>query len=194
MKPFYFVISFLLICNLSRSQVLVKAFPGLPELIHPNYLGSKNIIPIAVLDFSSKGISEKIPIFYSMFVLPVDSSLFFENKDFIDRYSYRIINDQIYIPLFAKEALKIPDEYSKYFEKEKAKVDSFKQHGSINSYLKFYDVPEWWQNDRTPIDPDGKPMKFLCQIELYDITGNDCMLYVFYERKRKIIKYVYQWD
>ena len=59
-------------------------------------------------------------------------------------------------------------------------------------YIEFINEPEWWQNDQTPIDKAGKPLKFICQIELIDIFDDDCKLYVFFDSKRRIVRQIYQ--
>ena len=54
--------------------------------------------------------------------------------------------------------------------------------------------PEWWQSDETPKNEMGKKLTFICQIDMYAISKDDCRMFIFYDKENRIIKNICQWD
>ena len=71
-------------------------------------------------------------------------------------------------------------------------IDSGKTFG-IDS-LKLGGLPEWWQADETPLDPDGNPMEFITEFETDMICADYCdkKIFLFYAPKHKIAVQLYQ--
>jgi len=194
MRIFTFIVAVVFIgCN-SKGQIKIISFPALKDFVPVEYAKTNNLIPIAILDLSKEGIYDKIPISYSMLNSSVDSSNFLVKGDFIDKYSFKIQSDGKFLPLFTLNALKLPNNLTQYLNPTLSKVDSAKKNIDLAAYIKFYPEPQWWQNDASPLTDEGKPMKFICQIELVQITEDDCCLYIFYDSQNKIVKQIYQRD
>lgn len=178
----------------STGQRKIESFPNFANFIDPDYSQVDNILPIATVSITLDGKKYKIPISYSMFHHSVDSSNFLIKGDFIENYSFKILDNGKFKPMFKKETLVLPTDWIPFLTKNKQKVDSMKSRIDLNNYLKFLSEPEWWQNDATPSTEDGSPMKFVCQLELGDFTIDDCCLFIFFDSKRKLVKQIYQRD
>jgi hypothetical protein len=99
-----------------------------------------------------------------------------------------------YKPLFTEKAL-IPDTSDEQLLKKTIfYYDSVRTKIKIESFLEFPKDPDWWQNDETPFTTNGKKMIFICQLEFYRLTSNDCKAFVFYDPQNKIVAHVIQWD
>src|SRR5215216_6059909 len=109
-----------LIFGCISAQTTIKSFPNSANIIPAKYAKTNNLFLIAVLDLTTKGITEKIPVIYSMLTSSVDSSKFFIAGDNIACYSYAIENGDKYKPLFAVEALQVPND-DVFLNKERAK-------------------------------------------------------------------------
>ena len=178
----------------SIGQRKIESFPSFAKFIDPDYLQVDNILPIATVSINLDGKKYEIPISYSMLHYSVDSSNFLIKGDFIDNYSFKILDNGKFKPMFKKEALILPIDWQPFLTKTKQKADSMKSRIDLNNYLKFFREPDWWQNDATPLSEDGSPMKFVCQLELGDFTTDDCCLYIFFDPNRKLVKQIYQRD
>lgn len=178
----------------STGQPKIESFPKIVNFIDPHYSQVDNILPIATVSIAIDGKKYKIPISYSMLHHSVDSGNFLIKGDFIDNYSFRILDNGKFKPMFKKETLVLPTDWRPLLAKNKQKVDSMKLRIDLNNYLKFLSEPEWWQNDATPLSEDGIPMKFVCQLELGDFMIDDCCLFIFLDPKRKLVKQIYQRD
>lgn len=178
----------------SPGQSKIESFPNFANFIDPHYSKVDNILPIATVSINLDGKEYKIPISYSMLHHSVDSTNFLIKGDFIDNYSFKILDNGKFKPMFKKETLVLPTDWVPFLAKNKQKVDSMKSRINLNTYLKFLPDPEWWQNDATPLSEDGSPMKFVCQLELGDFTIDDCCLFIFFDPKRKLVKQIYQRD
>jgi hypothetical protein len=178
----------------SVGQRKTESFPNLSNFIDTDYAQVDNIFPIATVTLDIDGKTYKIPISYSLLHHSVDSSNFLIQGDFIDNYSFKILDNGKFKPMFKKEALLLPTDWRPYLAKTRQKVDSMKSNIDLNNYLKFLAEPDWWQNDATPLSEDGSPMKFICQLELGDFTRDDCCLFIFFDPMRKLVKQIYQRD
>lgn len=178
-------------CSLLGQQK-VESFPSLDNIIEADFAQSDNIFPIAVVNVNLDGESFKIPISYSLLHGDVDTNLFLVKGDNIDHYSFTLLEDGKAKPMFKKEVLALPDSWLPYLTKAKQKFESAKSQIDLNKYIKFYRRPNWWQYDETPLCSDGTLMKFICQVELYDITADFCCLYIFFDKQNKLVKQVYQ--
>jgi len=180
-------------CN-SRGQKTIESFPKLLTFVDTEYSQMNNIFPIATVTLDVDGNTYKIPISYSLLHNSVDSSNFLIKGDFIDNYSYKILDNGKFKPMFKRETLLLPTDWTPYLTKTRQKIDSMKSKINLNNYLQFLPEPEWWQNDATPLSEDGSPMKFICQLELADFTTDDCCLFIFLDPKTKLVKQIYQRD
>jgi len=178
----------------SNGQRKVESFPNLANFIDNDYSQVDNIFPIARVSINLEGNEYSIPISYSLLHYSVDSSNFLIKGDFIDNYSFNILDDGKCRPLFKKEILKLPQDWAQFLTNTRQRFDSAKLKINLNNYLQFPSEPQWWQNDATPLSEDGSSMKFICQIELRDITTDDCCLFIFLDKKRNLVRQIYQRD
>ncbi len=171
-------------------------FPNREKVIVKEYSHFENILPLATIDFSEKGVSEKIHIIFISF--NYNGKEYDENfplGESMGNFTYRIQKDGKYKPTFSKNALKIDPKYTKYFLEAKEKFNAAKSSGKdVLDMIKKNESPEWWQNDATPINSKGKKFKFLCQFEMGDFIGDDCCVYVFYDKTDREVKYIHQYD
>lgn len=189
---------FLFLCTVSSctsiGQRKIESFPKLSIFIDTAYSQVDNIFPIATVTMDIDGKTYKIPVSYSLLHHSLDSNNFLIKGDFIDNYSFKILDNGKFKPMFKKEALVLPPDWKPYLAQTKQKLDSMKSKIELNNYLRFLAEPEWWQNDATPLSEDGSPMKFICQLELGDFTPDDCCLFIFFDPKTKLVKQIYQRD
>lgn len=56
--------------------------------------------------------------------------------------------------------------------------------------------PDWFQDDLTPLNSNGKKMKFICQLDSSDIIKDDCgkEIYLFYDYHDQVAVQVTQID
>lgn len=92
----------------SVGQIKFESFPNLSDFIDTNYGQEDNLLPIAIITFPFEGKEYKIPISYSILHHSVDSSNFLIKGDFIDNYSFKILDNGKFMPMFKKEALLLP--------------------------------------------------------------------------------------
>jgi hypothetical protein len=170
-----------------------KNFPDTQDVLAPGYSSFENFFPIKTLDLSTKGISDKIHIMYVCFDPDIDSRETFPDQDYIDEFTFKIMDDGIYQPTFDKKALTIGENYKKYFVEGKRKYESLKMtNKDVTKFIDLAEKPEWWQDDQTPTNSKGENMTFICQIDIYEVFNDDCRLYVFYDKTDRIVKYIYQ--
>ncbi len=189
----FLIISTFISCTV-LGQNQIESFPKLTSFIIKEFSNSDNIFPIASINISIDKKSYKIPIAYSLLHYSIDSTYFVNKKDNIDNYCFEILTNGLCKPLFKKEALKLPPEYLQFLERTKNNYDSIKSKINLSNYINFLTEPDWWQNDATPKDDEGKPLKFICQLELKDITTDDCVLYIFFDKKKMLVRQIYQRD
>mgnify|MGYP001168793179 CR=1 FL=1 len=183
---------FLFLGSYAFGQKAIECFPKLPNFIISEFANSNNIFPIAIVEVKIGNEFYKIPISYSFLSHNINNKHFLFKEDNIDNYSFKVFKKGICKPLFKKEALVLPTNESHYLISTSKRYDSIKTKINLMDYIEFTNEPEWWQNDQTPIDKAGKPLKFICQIELIDIFDDDCKLYVFFDSKRRIVRQIYQ--
>lgn len=179
-------------CIIGQKKII--SFPLLSEFTIPDFAQQDNIFPIALIEYAINDEIYRIPISYSLLHDSIDSSNFFIKGDFINNYSFKILENGKCTPLFKKETLILPSNWTQFLSRARNKFDSAKSKINLANYLKFFLEPEWWQDDATPLCEDGSPMKFICQIELGNLTTDDCCLYIFLDKKRKLVKQIYQRD
>jgi len=186
-----FILILLFSCN-TRSQT--ESFPETSKIIDNSFKSFDRLFPVAMLDISNKGYKEKIPIIFVFFTEHNDEKEFLKKGDDISSYSFRKMPDGKYKPLFTEKALTFDKSYEEYLLKTKNYYDSVKIKMKIEPYLEFPKYPDWWQMDETPLLSNGKKMIFICQLEFYKPTSNDCKAFIFYDPENKIVTHVIQWD
>ncbi|AEA45225.1 hypothetical protein [Fluviicola taffensis] len=152
-----------------------------------------NFFPIQTLNLIKKGIKDKIHIMYVCFDPGIDGEKEFPGEDYMDDFSFKIMKDGKYQPTFDKSALVIGNDFKEYFKEDFDSYKKLKAEGNISRFIEMPEKPEWWQYDQTPKNSKGKPMTFICQIDMGRIIINDdCRLFVFYDQDDRMVKYVYQ--
>ncbi len=188
MRLILLLLGVLSVSSCIKNQYTVTQYPELKEIVVAEFSNSSNIFPIAIL---GKG-KDRIPVFYSLMHYSTDSSYFGIQGDNIDKYSLKTLNNGQIQPLYKSDALKLPDEYKKYHYALLETWNQAKKKVNVAQLFRFSREPEWWQADETLLDPTLKKYTFIGQIELQSLTNDDCCLYVFYDQKSKITKYIIQ--
>lgn len=169
-----------------------KKEDGLLQILTADFAEHKNFMPLETLDLSSQGIKDKIHVIYVDFDPGVDGNAFPKNED-VDHFSFKIEQDGAYRPTFKKSALKISRDYEEYFNEDLEAYQKAKSKKDSPVWIDVSDEPEWWQDDETPLNSKGKPMKFICQTDMGRMDINDdCRLFVFYDEADRIVRYIYQ--
>jgi hypothetical protein len=187
-----FFISILFVCCKTNSQT--ESFPAVSKTIDSSFKSIDKLFPVAMLDISSKGYQEKIPIIYAYFTEHNNENEFLRKGDNISCYSFQKMPDGKYKPLFTEKALSIDKSYEEYFKSTVNHYDSVKTKLNIRSFLEFPREPDWWQNDETPLTSNGKRMIYICELEFNKFILNDCKGFIFYDPENKIVTHVIQWD
>lgn len=94
----------------------------------------------------------------------------------------------------------LTDDWKEYYEETKKSYYNSKKEFNENGKtfgiddLKIGGEPEWWQADETPLDPDGKPMTFITEIETDSFCPDSCnkKIFLFYSRKHNLAVELYQ--
>ena len=167
-------------------------FPDKKTVLTPEFSNYDNFFPIATLDLGAKGIKDKIHVMYVSFDPDIDHNKPFPNKDYIDEFTFNIVENGLYQPAFDKVAMMIGSGFEKYFKEGQEKYLKAKKENKTSTLIEIIDEPEWWQDDQTPINSKGQKMKFICQVDIYEVFSDDCRLYVFYDKDDRKVKYVYQ--
>lgn len=167
-------------------------FPERSSVLTADFNQYENFFPIATLDLSSKGIKDKIHVIYVSFDPAIDHKKPFPSNDYIDEFSFKISSEGKLQPTFDKSALIVGDDFKKYFTEGQEKFNKAKQNKNTTTLIEFTSEPEWWQDDATPVNSKGKPMTFICQVDIYEVFNDDCRLFVFYDKEDKIVKHIYQ--
>lgn len=155
---------------------------------------SENFFVLETLDLSSKGIKDRIHVIYVPFDPDTEEEAF-PGNDNIDNFSFKIESDGKYRPLFNKSALTVGNDFNEYFLEDLSAYRKALSNDNIGQWINLTDKPEWWQYDETPLNSRGKPMKFICQVDMGRIIVNDdCRLFVFYDETDRIVKCIYQRD
>lgn len=153
----------------------------------------ENFFPLATLDLSDKGIKDKIHVMYVSFDPGPNFENMFPKGDYLDEFSFKITKNGKYQPTFKKSALAIGKDFKGYFKEDLESYRKAKMKRNLSGWIDITDKPGWWQYDQTPKNSKGKPMKFICQVDMGRILINDdCRLLVFYDEADRIVKYVYQ--
>jgi hypothetical protein len=172
----------------------MESFPDVSKIIDNSFKSIDKLFPVALLDISNRGYKEKIPIIYACFTEHNNENEFLKKGDNVSCYSFQRMPDGKYKPLFTEKALSIDKSNEEFLKKTIEHYDSIKTKLNIRSFLEFPGEPDWWQNDETPSTNNGKKMIFICQLEFYKLTSNDCKAFIFYDHKNKIVTHVIQWD
>ncbi len=53
--------------------------------------------------------------------------------------------------------------------RDKSKSNNAKQSKKASALIDFPDELYWWQDDKTPMNSKGKPMTFICQVDIYKV-------------------------
>ncbi len=193
MKMKLIILHFLFLSWSAIGQNKIESFPNLISFVDPSFANSDNIFPLAFINIQLDSKNYKIPVSYSL-LNDNNRNNFLNKSDNIDNYCFEVLKNGKCKPLFKKEALNLPTDWLKYLKKTKENYDRAKSIIDLNNYIKFLNKPKWWQDDATPMDAEGKPLLFICQLELKDITTDDCSLYIFFDKKRKLVRQIYQRD
>ena len=185
------ILIFLTSCNM---QSQTEAFPDVSTIIDNSFKSLDKLFPVAMLDISAKGYKEKIPIIYAYFTEHNNEKEFLKKGDNISSYSFQKMPDGKYKPLFTEKALRFDKAYEEFLKITIRHYDSIKTKLNIRTFLEFPGEPDWWQNDETPVTGNGKKMIFICQLEFYKSTLNDCKGFIFYDPQNKIVTHIIQWD
>lgn len=167
-------------------------FPDKEMVLATELLAYDNFFPIATIDLSSKGIKDKIHVIYVSFDPDIDHAKSFPGNDNIDQFSFNILDNGRYQATFDKSALVVGKNFEKYFNEGKDKYLKVKNGNKTSTLIEMLDVPEWWQDDQTPINSKGLEMKFICQVDIFEVFNDDCRLFVFYDKEDRKVSYVYQ--
>jgi hypothetical protein len=166
-------------------------FPDRQSVLTSEFSNYENFFPIATVDLSKKGIADKIHLIYVYFD-PANTALF-PDSDNIDTFTFSIDQNGLYKPSFDKDALVIGKDYEKYFIEGKQKYNKVKSNNAdLSLTIDYNSEPEWWQDDETPRNSKGENYKYICQVDIIDITNDDCRMYVFYDQADRKVKCVYQ--
>ena len=194
MKHTFTIIFILLLSFNSKAQTIT--FPSLEVALVEDFTSFENFMPLLSLDLSGEGITDKIYVIFLSFNYngsEVDNN--FKEGESMGNYFYQINNDGKYIPSFKKGAMKIDQQYLPFFLKTKEKYQQLQRNkADVLSSIQFYDEPNWWQHDQTPFNSKGEKYTFICQFEPGELLGDDCCVYVFYDRNDKRIAYIHQYD
>lgn len=168
-------------------------FPDKMQVLEASFAKYDNFFPVATLDLSSKGIINPIHIIYVSFDPATDDSTLFTKPDYIDEFTFDIMNDGKLKPTFNEKALTITNNFNKYFKEGQSKYrEARKKIKSVDAFIEFPNEPQWWQNDQTPRNSKGNNYKFICQLDMGDIVDDDCRMFIFYDSQDKKIKCIYQ--
>ena len=99
-----FIIILLISCN-TRSQT--EGFPDVSRIIDNSFKSIDRLFPLAMVDISNKGYTEKIPVIYAFFTEDKNEKEFLKKGDGISSYSFQKMPDGKYKPLFTEKALSI---------------------------------------------------------------------------------------
>lgn len=168
-----------------------RFFPEKRSVLSSKFEDYDNFFPVATLDLSNQGIKDKIHIIYVAFDPDIQFQKPFRGTDNIDEITLKIQKDGRYKPMFDKSALVIGKNFERFFDEYKQQFYSAKEKNS-SVKIRYAKRPNWLQNDETPNNTKGEPMQFICQIEMGQLIPDDCWLYVFYDKKDKLVKYIYQ--
>lgn len=169
-----------------------RFFPDKKTILTEEFSNFDNFFPIATLDLSSKGIKDKIHVMYVSFDPDIDHRKSFPDSDYIDEFTFNITDNGLYQPTFDKSALVVGKDFKKYFNEGREKYLKAKRDNRTWTLIEIAEEPEWWQVDQTPTNSKGQRMKFICEVDIYDVFNDDCRLYVFYDEADRRVKYVYQ--
>lgn len=170
----------------------IEPFPQLSTLVTEEFKSSNNLFPIAQVQVILENKQFRIPIIYSYLFHTIDSKLFFFKGDYVDNYSFQILENGICKPMFQKEALLVSKDQERFLNDTKRNYENAKLNLNLTQMIEFPDTPDWWQFDQTPIDEFGKPLIFICEINLLQIFDDDCKIYVFFDPQMKLVRLVYQ--
>ncbi|WP_445716904.1 hypothetical protein [Flavobacterium sp.] len=190
-----FIVLPLLFLNFGCINTDLK-FPENKDILTKEFSDSESFFPLATIDLSNKGIKDKIHIIFVSFNYngKLNDENFPKNES-MGNFTFKIKPNGLFEPTFSKNALKIDSEYKKYFIENRNKYLKAKSENiNVFGFIDFFDEPEWWQSDETPINSKGEKFKFICQFEMNNICDDDCCVYVFYDESDKEVKYVHQYD
>ena len=184
---------FLFVLSACKEEPVIReSFPSRTEIISPEFSSSPNIFPIAFLNFSKKGITEKLPVVYVYFNDHAGTNSFLIFKDDINHFTLQPDGHGKYRPMFTPEALLVYDKARPYFVASQEQFELVKSRATADSFIEFPAVPEWLGEDETPLNEAGEKMQFICEVDLYDLVKDACRMFVFYDPHKKMVKNVYQ--
>lgn len=167
-------------------------FPAKDQVLTNDYAQFENFFPIATVELNESGKIVHVPIIYTFFQGGNADDSYFLEGEYGGNFSLDLIDLQCR-PTFQVGALKIDEDYQVFLreamEKYKSAVKRYK-YGPFEFTLE----PEWLQADDTPEDEQGNHLKYVCQVDLADIVGDDCRMYVFYDPMKRRIRNIYQRD
>lgn len=172
-----------------------KVFPLRTEILDNSFSNYENFFPIVSMDFTQKGIKDKLHILYVCFDPEVNDSICFPKGDDKDHFSLDIAKNGKLKPSFNHKALIVGKNFQKFFEIAKNIYEKAKAHPIvITKSINVSDTPEWWQSDETPFNSKGSKYQFVCQMLMDDLSDDDCKMFVFHDNFEKKIRIIYQRD
>jgi hypothetical protein len=174
------------------AQNKIEPYPTLKGLVAEEFQNNNNLFPIANVNVTIGNRPFRIPIIYSCLFHTIDSKQFFFKGDYVDNYSFQILENGISKPMFKKEALFISKDQERFLNETRKRYETAMQNLNLNQLIEFPKVPDWWQFDQTPKDEAGKTLVFICEINLLQIFDDDCKMYVFFDPKKKLVRQIYQ--
>lgn len=176
----------------SFAQNKIEQFPILNGLITEEFKNNNNLFPIAKVQATIGNKQFRIPVIYSYLFHSIDSKIFFFKGDYVDNYSFQILDNGISKPMFKKEALLVSKNQERFLNDTRRRYDSAKLNINLDQLIEFPKIPDWWQFDQTPNDEAGKPLVFICEINLLQLFDDDCKMYIFFDPKKKLVRQIYQ--
>lgn len=169
---------------------VINEFPQKEQVLTDDFKNFDNFFPIATVEIEEDGESILIHVIYTFFEATNADEEFFSEDEYGGNFSFQIVGDRCR-PTFKEDALKIEEDYKQFLDEA---IQKYKECEKWFSPIDFLPEPEWWQHDDTPTSAFGKPMKFICQLDLADIVDDDCRMFVFFDQATKKIRTVYQRD
>ncbi|MBO9657286.1 MAG: hypothetical protein J7527_00510 [Chitinophagaceae bacterium] len=166
-------------------------FPEKEEILVSEFAEFANFFPITILEGEYAGETFRIPVIYTFFEGSQAESRYFATDEYAGDFSFHVKGEK-FRPSFDNRALVITDEYRQFLDES---LMTFARMKSSRGWpLSFPPAPRWLQADDTPMSAKGRPLQFICQLELAGLVDDDCMMYVFLNPETGSVRTVYQRD
>lgn len=173
--------------NRNKSSELSKE-----SMLTADFSQFENFFPVKTLDLSKHGVRDKIHVMYVSFDPDGDHEKPFPGDDNIDAFTFKIADEGLFSPTFDKTALLIGEDFKEVFLEGKMIYETLKNQGDLKPVIDLDPIPDWWQDDQTPVNSKGNRMQFICQLDADQFFNDDCRIFVFYDELDRVVKYIYQ--